>query len=279
MNPNFDYKKIFNIQGRVIVIMGGAGKMGQAFAEFLSNAGGVIYITDINQSHVEDVAEKIDKKSQGSVHGIKCDVSKESDIQNCFEQILSKEGKLHGLIYNVYAKPDGYYKAFSKYPKSTWDKVMDINVCGAYLCCKEAVNAFSKFGIEGSIVLTLSTYGLVSPDFKIYEGLEASHNIYGNDDALTTPMPYTVSKSGLLGMIKWLAVSQGDKKIRVNGLSPGGVFDGQEKKFHEAYKERTPLGRMANWRDYNGAILFLMSDASLYMTGSNLVVDGGWTAH
>ena len=190
---------------------------------------------------------------------------------------MEKEGRLDVMIYNVYAKPEGYYKPFEDYSYETWDKAISANVNGAFLCSQEAVKIFKENKINGNIILTLSTYGLVSPDQRIYDNLQPSSNIYNSEYSLNTPMVYTVSKSGLLGMVKWLAGAYGKYNIRVNGLSPGGVFDGQEEAFQKAYIQKVPLGRMANWTDYNGAILFLSSDASQYMTGSNLVIDGGWT--
>ena len=118
----------------------------------------------------------------------------------------------------------------------------------------------------------------MGPDLSIYKNLKSHKNIYGGKHSLTTPISYTSSKSGLLGLMKYLATTCGKLGIRVNSLSPGGVFDFQEKKFVKNYIKKVPLGRMAYWSDYNGPILFLASDASSYMTGSNLIVDGGWTA-
>tara|TARA_B100000809_G_scaffold212057_1_gene215911 strand:- start:60 stop:917 length:858 start_codon:yes stop_codon:yes gene_type:complete len=270
-------KEIFDLSGKVIMIMGGAGKMGQAFAEALSNAGATLYLVDLNEDFARKCAADISERSEGQLHGIGCDLGNKEEIEKCFAEVKRKEGCINTLIYNVYAKPEGYYKKFDEYQLETWEKVMAANVTGAFLSCQEAVKSFKADNIPGNIILTLSTYGLVSPDLRIYEGLESGSNIYGGADSLTTPLPYTVSKSGLLGMIKYLAGAYGKDNIRVNGLTPGGIFDGQEEVFYDAYTSRVPLGRMATWTEYNGAILFLASDASRYMTGSNLVVDGGWT--
>jgi len=182
------------------------------------------------------------------------------------------------LIYNVYSKPLDYYQKFEKYNLKTWEKVMETNLTGAFLSCQSAINHFKKKKISGNIIIILSTYGLVGPDLSIYENLKKSKNIYGGKHSLTTPVSYTSSKSGLLGLTKYLATTCGKFGIRVNSLSPGGIFDYQEKQFVKNYIKKVPLGRMAAWTDYNGSILFLASDASEYMTGSNLVVDGGWTA-
>ena len=276
--PMIHPKDIFNMDGKVVAIMGGAGKMGQSFAEILSNAGASVWIIDLNETKTAAIANKISDRSEGKVTGITCDLSNQDNISESFQQILDHESKIDSLIYNVYSKPEGYYSPFESYDVTTWKKVMESNVTGAFMSCQEVVKIFTNLGIPGSIVLTLSTYGIVSPDLRIYEGLKSKTNIYGGEDALTTPMAYTVSKSGLHGMIKWLAGAYGKHGIRVNGLTPGGVYDGQEEIFYNNYIYRVPLGRMATWDDYNGAILFLTSEASRYMTGANLVVDGGWTA-
>ena len=131
---------------------------------------------------------------------------------------------------------------------------------------------------QGSIVIVSSIYGLVGPDQRIYRNCSPTNNPYGGSDSLNTPGSYAASKGGLIAFARYLAVLMGPDNIRVNVLTPGGVFDEQEEAFHQEYVQRTPLGRMAVWSDYSGAILFLVSDASRYMTGANLVVDGGWTA-
>ena len=273
-----DPKEIFSLNDKVILILGGAGKMGQEFSSILSKSGATVYIIDLDQKNIDKILKDFSNKNISRVKGFKCDLMNESDIKKCFSSILKAEGRIDVMIYNVYSKPKDYYKPLEDYPVETWEKAISANVKGAFICSKEIVKIFKEKKISGNIILTLSTYGLVSPDHKIYENLDSSKNIYGAEDSLTSPMVYSVSKSGLLGMVKWLAGAYGKHNIRVNGLTPGGVYDGQEENFHKAYLERVPLGRMANWSDYNGAILFLSSDASQYMTGSNLVIDGGWTA-
>jgi NAD(P)-dependent dehydrogenase (short-subunit alcohol dehydrogenase family) len=119
---------------------------------------------------------------------------------------------------------------------------------------------------------------MVGPDQRIYEGCSPTNNIYSTSESLNTPAVYSVTKGGLIAFTKYLATLFGHEKIRVNTLIPGGVFDDQEESFHRQYIKRTPLNRMAVWSDFNGAILFLVSDASRYMTGTDLIIDGGWTA-
>jgi|TARA_B100000315_G_scaffold61434_1_gene55781 NAD(P)-dependent dehydrogenase (short-subunit alcohol dehydrogenase family) len=264
----FNYENIFSMKNKKVVIFGGTGNLGLNFSRTLSSAGAKVYLLD-----------KIKKKTNDkNIFFSKCDVSSKKSIKINFEKIVKKEKKIDVLIYNVYSKPLDYYQKFEKYNLKTWEKVMETNLTGAFLSCQSAINHFKKKKISGNIIIILSTYGLVGPDLSIYENLKKSKNIYGGKHSLTTPVSYTSSKSGLLGLTKYLATTCGKFGIRVNSLSPGGIFDYQEKQFVKKYIKKVPLGRMAAWTDYNGSILFLASDASEYMTGSNLVVDGGWTA-
>jgi len=259
-------KSIFSLENKVILILGGAGKLGRSFSKSLVTAGAKVYLLDLN----------FFKSKSKNIISIKCDVSSKTSVTECFEKIIKKEKKIHTVIYNVYAKPLNYYKSFENYDFNTWQDALCVNLSGAFLVCQESIRHFKKNKISGNIVLVSSTYGLVGPDERIYKNLKK--NIYGGRFKLNSPAVYGASKSGLIGLMKNLAVTNGKFNIRVNCLTPGGVWDNHEKTFHKNYKERVPLNRMANWTDYNGAIIFLASDASRYMTGSNLVIDGGWTA-
>ena len=265
---NINLKNIFSMHNKVVVIFGGTGKLGLNFSEVLSKNGSKVYLLD-----------KIKKKFLNkNVFFVKCDVDSKKNIINSLKKIIKKEKKIDVLIYNVYSKPKNYYEKYEKYKDKTWEKVLRTNLTGAFLSTQFIINHFKEKKIKGNISFVLSTYGIVGPDLSIYEGLKGKRNIYGGKYSLTTPASYTSTKSGLLGLTKYLATTCGKYGIRVNALNPGGVFDNQEKKFVKKYIKKVPLGRMANWSDYNGAILFLASDSSKYMTGSNLIVDGGWTA-
>jgi len=266
-NKNYNYKEIFSLKNKKIIILGGSGNLGKNFSKSLTSAGAKIILGDLKKTNL---GNKINYKY--------CDVSKKKSLESFFNTTVKKEKKINTLIYNVYSKPKNYYKKFENYDDTTWEDVLETNLTGAYRASKIMINHFKKNKINGNIILILSTYGIVGPDLSIYKNLSNKKNIYGGGHPLTTPASYTTSKSGLLGLMKYLATAFGKDNIRVNALTPGGVFDGQEKKFVENYSKKVPLGRMAKWHEYNGAILFLASDASSYMTGSNLIVDGGWTA-
>jgi len=266
-DKNYNYKKIFSLKKKKIVILGGSGNLGKNFSKSLISAGAKIILGDIKKNIT----------AKNVVYEY-CDVSKKESLENFFNKSIKKEKKIDTLIYNVYSKPKNYYKKFENYDDSTWEKVLETNLTGAYRASKIMINHFKKKKLKGNIILVLSTYGIVGPDLSIYKNLSNKKNIYGGNYSLTTPASYTTSKSALLGLMKYMATAFGKDNIRVNALTPGGVFDGQEKKFVKNYSKKVPLGRMAKWHEYNGAILFLASDASSYMTGSNLIVDGGWTA-
>jgi NAD(P)-dependent dehydrogenase (short-subunit alcohol dehydrogenase family) len=274
-----DPMQMFNLHGRVGLIAGGCGKMGQQFARTLANAGAIVVIADLDAEKSKAAAASLQTtSSSGTVIGTGCDVSSQDQVEELFERLAADHGRLDFLINNVMAKPDGYYSPFEDYDKTTWDRVMEVNTGGTFLCCREAVKRMKLQSSGGSIVITSSTYGVTGPDQRIYKDCSPGKNIYGGNFKLNAPASYSTSKAGLIGLARYLATYLGADGIRVNVLTPGGVFDGQEKSFHAAYTDRVPLGRMAVWSDYNGAVLFLVSDASRYMTGANLVVDGGWTA-
>jgi NAD(P)-dependent dehydrogenase (short-subunit alcohol dehydrogenase family) len=261
-----DYKNIFSLKKKIIVIFGGAGNLGKSFSKSLVTAGSKVYLLDL---------KKIGTNNKNII-SIKCNVLSKESVVNCFNEIINKEKKIHAVIYNVYAKPKNYYNSLENYDYSTWEEALNINLSGAFLVCQESIKHFKKKKISGNIILISSIYGLVGPDQRIYKNLKK--NIYGGNFKLNTPAVYGASKSGLIGLMKHLATTCGKFNIRINCLTPGGVFDNQGDNFHKNYKNRVPLNRMANWTDYNGAIIFLVSDASRYMTGSNLIIDGGWTA-
>jgi NAD(P)-dependent dehydrogenase (short-subunit alcohol dehydrogenase family) len=269
--------EIFSLKGQVGIIWGGAGKLGQQFARTLSLAGALVVIADTDEENCNKIAKQISQETNNEVIGLTCNVVDEGSVKKVYQEIYGRANRIDFIIYNVMSKPNEYYKPFGNYSKKTWDEVINGNLTGAFICCREA-SSFMEKANKGAIVLISSTYGLVGPDQRIYDGCSPSNNIYGGQYSLNCPASYSASKAGIIGLSKYLATFWGNKNIRVNVLTPGGVYDNQEDLFHDNYIHRTPLGRMAVWSDYNGAILFLVSDASRYMTGSNLIVDGGWTA-
>lgn len=260
---------LFSMKNKTVIIFGGAGKLGLRFEKILSQNGAKVYLLDIHNKNI---------KKEKNINFLKCNVGKEKSIKFAINNVIKKEKKIDVIIYNVYSKPENYYQNFEDYNLKTWKKVMDVNLTGAFIASQIAIKRFIKDKISGNIIFLSSTYGIVGPNPEIYSNLKPKKNIYGGKFSLNTPAAYSSTKSALIGLSKHIATHFGKYSIRSNVLSPGGVFDNQEKSFVKKYVSKVPLKRMANWSDYDGAILFLSSDASKYMTGSNLIVDGGWTA-
>jgi NAD(P)-dependent dehydrogenase (short-subunit alcohol dehydrogenase family) len=278
INPMVDPNHIFDLTDRTALIIGGAGIMGREFSRTLALAGCNVIIADLDPSKGKQIVRQLQADYSVTAHFSACDVTNKDDLESVFQNIKNVHGPLDILIYNVMAKPRGYYAPLDEYQLETWDKVLAGNLTGAFFACREASRHMASTVTGGSIILTASTYGVVGPDQRIYDGLSANTNIYESEFPLNTPASYSVSKAGLIGLVHHMATTLGEHQIRVNALTPGGIYDNQHEDFHNKYVERTCLRRMAVSSDYNGAILFLASDASRYMTGSNLIIDGGWTA-
>ena len=218
-----------------------------------------------------------DFESKDSLLAVTVDITQRNSIEAGLAEVSSKWDTPHGLINNAALDsppnaPAEETGPFETYPESSWDKVMDVNTKGVFLCCQVIGGAMAA-ARRGSIVNVSSIYGLVSPNQEIYE-----YRRKPPGTRFVKPVAYSVSKSGLFNLTRYLATYWAQKNVRVNTVTFGGVFNQQDPAFLENYCARVPLGRMARPDEYNGAIIFLMSDASSYMTGSNLVIDGGWTA-
>lgn len=207
---------------------------------------------------------------------IEADVTNKSSLQKALDVVISKFGVPTVLINNAAidsppSAPPEENGPFEDYPEASWDKVIDVNLKGVYLCCQVFGSAMAKAG-RGSIINVASIYGVVSPDQSLYEYRRQRGEVFYK------PVAYSASKSGILNLTRYLAVYWARKGVRVNSLTIAGVLNNQEQAFLDAYCARIPIGRMAKLNEYNGSVIFLASEASHYMTGANLVIDGGWTA-
>lgn len=259
-------KQLFNLKGKVAVITGAVGLIGSQYAEILSDAGAQVVIVDVFQDKCEEFAKEITKRNGIEALGLYADISNEDSICEMVRKVKQKFGKIDILINNAVAKPKAFFKNFEDYPLSDWEQVMSVNLRGVFLCSK-IIGSEMVGQRKGVIINVSSIYGLVGPD----------QSIYGNS-GINAPAVYSASKGGVISLTKYLAAYWGNKGIRINSLCPGGVENNQDSEFIAKYCLKTPLGRMAKPDDFKGALLFLCSDASGYMTGANLVVDGGWTA-
>jgi NAD(P)-dependent dehydrogenase (short-subunit alcohol dehydrogenase family) len=207
---------------------------------------------------------------------VRVDITDRATLEAAIDDVEQRLGVPHGLVNAAAldAPPDAPAEEngpFETYPESSWDRVMEVNVKGTMLACQVIGGRMAAAG-RGSIVNVSSIYGLVSPDQRLYEYRRSA------GDAFVKPVAYSASKSALMNLTRYLATYWAPKNVRVNTVTFGGVFNGQDPQFLAGYEARVPLGRMARNDEYNGSIVFLLSDASSYMTGSNLVIDGGWTA-
>jgi 2-deoxy-D-gluconate 3-dehydrogenase len=280
--PKRSAVELFNLDGRVALVTGGAGLLGAEFCRSLAQAGAAVMVADINAIAAEDLAKAI--VTQGyRARAARVDITDPASVRRMVQATVEIYGRLDILVNSAALDPkfDPEHQsvalhgpgtgAFEDFPLEAWNQALAVNLTGAYLCCQAAVQPMLAQG-SGVIINLSSIYGLAGPDQRLYQqaGSEAQ--------AQYKPVYYSVTKAGILGLTRYLATYYAGKNIRVNALTPGGVFSGHEESFVQAYSARAVLGRMAEKDEMNGALLFLASDASAYMTGANLVVDGGWTA-
>ena len=259
----------FDLDGRVVIVTGGLGLLGWSFTSALLSAGARVAVIDSAEPAAAIPADE-------HLRIYRADITSKAELVSVLEKIAQEWGAPYGLVNNAALDsppdaPAGENGPFEDYPEDSFDRVMSVNVKGAVLCCQVFGAAMAKAG-AGSIVNIGSIYGILSPDQALYQ--------YRRDRGETffKPVAYSVSKSALMNLTRYLAVYWGPKNVRVNTLVFAGVFAGQDPQFLAPYLKKVPLGRMADPADYDGPVVFLMSDASRYMTGASMVVDGGFTA-
>ena len=260
-------EKLFRMDDRVVVVNGGAGRIGSQMCLALADSGASVAILDIDEARAIDTAKMVSEQTGGKAIGLKTDSTDQASLDSALVEITTQLGHPWGLVNATQYRGSGFYGSDpADHPIDAWEQVFKVNVTGVLMACQTFGRAMIDNG-GGSIVNLSSTYGVVSADPRIY-----------GESGVNSPISYAGSKSAILNMTRYLAVHWRERKIRVNTLIPGGVFDNQGKEFVENYSARTPLGRMASADEYQGAILFMLSDASSYMTGATVTVDGGWTA-
>ncbi len=280
----------FDLSGRVAVVIGGGGLLGAEFCHTLVEAGANTVIADINRTLIVDLARSLNERYKAEnpslrVEAVEVDITAKQSVQELFQFVVDRFGKVDVLVNAAALDPkfdprsldpktagdpgqDSLAIEFEDYPLDLWQQALDVNLTGVFLCCQAAGKLMAIQG-NGVMINISSIYGIVGPDQRIYQTQP--------DSVRYKPAYYSTTKAGVLGLTRYLAAYYAGKNIRVNALTPGGVFRDHDGDFLEAYSSRTVLGRMAEKDEMNGALLFLASDASAYMTGSNLVVDGGWT--
>jgi NAD(P)-dependent dehydrogenase (short-subunit alcohol dehydrogenase family) len=261
----------FRLDGKVALVTGGAGILGREFCAGLAEAGAKVAVTDIDAKSAEEAAKEVARGARGFA----CDVADPDSVRKCVNAVIDAFGRIDILHNNAATKTAdtrAFFTPFEDYPLATWRDVMSVNIDGMFLMAQAVGRHMIARGGGGTIVQTASIYGVVAPDERLYEG---SDYLGG---PINTPAVYAASKAAVIGLTKWLATHWAAHGIRVNCLVPGGVSSGQNSTFSERYSARVPAGRMARAEEMVPALLYLVSDASSYVTGHVLVVDGGWTA-
>ena len=262
----------FRLDGKVAILTGSAGRIGQRFAHVLSDAGADVVLVDIEEKSNKKLKSELETKFHTNPSSFKIDITKKQDVKKLNKKILSKYKKIDILINNAHSIPRTNSKRdapFEDYPLELWDDAISSNLRGIFLCSQE----FGKTMIKqkkGVIINISSIYGMVGADQRIY-----------GKSRLNSPAFYSATKGATVNLTRYLAAYWHQKNIRVNTLTLGGVFDSnlhKDKNFVKNYSNKTMIGRMGKKEDFDGGLLFLASDASEYVTGSNVVVDGGWTS-
>lgn len=243
---------MFLLNNKVIVVTGGNGLLGKAMVKRLQSANAIVIAADI----------VID---ESCVNQIFLDITKVQSVDQVIRDVVNKYGRIDGWVNNAYPRTSDWGTKFEKISVDSWRKNVDMHLNGYFICCQRVLEEMKKMG-NGSLVNMTSIYGIVGPDFSIYEGTK-----------MTVAGEYAVIKGGLINFTRYLASYYGSSQLRINSISPGGIFDNQEKSFVQRYSQKVPLKRMGTVNDITGAIHFLMSDEANYITGHNLVIDGGWS--
>jgi NAD(P)-dependent dehydrogenase (short-subunit alcohol dehydrogenase family) len=263
------FERLFSLSTKIAVVTGASGQLGGEYVHTLLGAGASVAAFDINLDNPKSRLKEIKSKK---LLPVEVDIINRKSLERGLEIVLSQFGNPNILINNAAIDaPSNTDKQetgpFETYPESSWEAMMNVNLKGMFLCCQVIGGHMANTGV-GSIINISSIYGILSPDQRIYGYKEKP---------FFKPISYSVSKAGVLNLTRYLATYWAKHNVRVNTLTLGGVFNNQDKTFLKNYSAKVPLGRMANQDEYNGAILFLASDASSYMTGANLVLDGGYS--
>lgn len=268
--------ELFDLTGKTAVVTGGMGQLGIEYACALVECGARVALMDMATSPKVDDKRFVDALTRKAINSFQADITDQRDVVATVDRIVETLGVPHILINNAALDsppnaPAAEVGPFETYPLSSFRKVMEVNVSGMLICCQVIGGLMAEKG-RGSIINISSIYGILSPCQDIYDYRRRDGEVFFK------PVAYAVSKSAVLNLTRYLATYWAKKGVRVNTLTPAGVFNNQPSEFLSNYCARVPMGRMSNPDEMNGAVIFLASNASSYVTGSNLVVDGGWSA-
>ncbi len=250
------YRNLFSCKDKVALVTGGLGLLGKEIVRGLKDFGASVCVADIDEPSMKNL------KKLAVVNFQHLDITSDDSIRHALEAVIKKYEKIDILVNCAYPRTKDWGKRCEDVNFDSWKINVNGHLGGYFLCCQKIAEQMKLQG-GGSIINFASIYGLVAPDFSVYEGTP-----------MTVPVAYSAIKGGIIAFSRYYAKDN----IRVNCVSPGGVFDKQQGSFVDKYSAKTPLGRMGTPEDIVGAVLYLASDASLYVTGHNLILDGGWTA-
>ena len=271
-------ERLFKLDGKVVVITGATGLLGRKHAEAVACYGGTPILLDLSQQAVDDFSNELNEKYKVDSIGFAIDITNENAIENNVGLLIKEFGKIDGLVNNASNNPkveDSKEINFSRlenFPLDIWNDDISVGLTGSFLCAKHYGFAISQNPNGGSIINISSDLGLIAPDQRLYykDGID-------NGKQNVKPVTYSVVKTGLIGLTRYLATYWADKNVRCNAMCPGGVENGQPEEFLKEVSARIPMGRMANASEYQGALLWMLSDASSYLNGAIIPIEGGRT--
>ena len=276
MNKNIE--NLFSLSGKIVVITGAAGLLGEKHAEAVAAYGGTPVLLDLSQIAVDVLAEKLNKKYKTNAIGFSIDITNESRVELVSNEVFKRFGKVDGLVNNAANNPkvevtsERNFSRLENFPLNIWEQDIAVGLTGSYLCTKYFGFQISQNKCGGSIVNISSDLGVIAPDQRLYEEegvVDAQQNV--------KPVTYSIVKSGILGLTRYVATYWADKNVRCNAMCPGGVKNGQPEIFLNKVQSRIPMNRLAQPNEYQGTLIWMLSDASSYLNGAIISVDGGRT--
>lgn len=256
----------WSLEGRVAVVTGAAGFLGRQHCDALAEIGATVILVDRDQRALDDLSEELRSRWGAAAMALAVDITDKTSVHAAVDQVLGAFGRIDVLVNNAQLQLPTSWVPFEDLPIDDWRRILDVNLTGTFLC-SQAVGRVMRAARQGSIINFGSIYGMIGPDFRVYDGTP-----------FTTAAVYSASKAGIYGFTRYLATYYGPYNVRANAVTPGGIFNGHTDPFHSAYNERVPMRRMGRPDELRGVMQFLASDASSYVTGQNIPVDGGRTA-
>jgi NAD(P)-dependent dehydrogenase (short-subunit alcohol dehydrogenase family) len=261
-----NFRDKFELKGKVIVISGGCGLIGRAFCEAVAQFGGHVVVADISLSKPQELAQQLEERNKVKCLGVEVEVENKNSVIQLKEKVLAAFGRIDGLVTGHQNKSHLKFEPFEHVTEENWDKVVEVNLKGTFLLCQILGSYMAEKG-AGSIVNIPSTYSVVAPNQNLYKGTN-----------MGCPAAYSASKGGIDALSQYLASYWAAKKVRVNMITPHGVWNNHEEQFEKNFANFSPMQRMSYNHEVASALIYLLSDASSYVTGANILNEGGWTA-